>query len=118
MTLNDKIKSDVPGIFLSTSDFAEPIMYYSQVASDCVAINAIVDREPPAFYNASGEAVLADIQIIIHNNGTTGVLAEDVDINNDYVRMSRRRDGTEPENFSVMQITRHDEGVVVLALKG
>lgn len=116
MTLRDTIKADSQKVFLQLADFAEEIVYRPRGGGDRT-INAIVDREPVAIYDAAGNMVLPEVNIHVDNNCKTGIAASEVDTGGDLILMTVRDGDTIPRTLAVMRIIGHDEGIVQLALK-
>lgn len=96
--------------------FGEPVIYYP-LAGGTLSIDAIVERDPPAFYDAAGNVVLPSFTIRIDNNCKTGRLASDVNTGGDEVDLIAEIGDSKPTRTTVLKIMSQDSGVVVLALK-
>ena len=116
MTLRDSIKADAFSVFLQTDEFAECVVYKFRNGGSR-SIKAIIDREPPAIYDAAGNAVLPAFMVTIHNNATTGVCESEIDTGGDQVELKKEFGDTIPEDVSVMVVSEKDMGMLTLALK-
>jgi len=115
VTLRDNLRTDVPSIFLNSDEFAETITYFL-AGGGRRSIKAIVDRNPPAIYDAAGDVVLPQFMITIHNNCTTGIEADEVNTGGDEVELIVKDGDLKPTRKTVMHMAGHDLGVIELAL--
>ena len=117
MSLKDSIKADATDVFLKTSEFAELVTYLPRNGGRRV-IRAIVDRSPPAVYNAAGDGVVLPSYVItVCNCCRTGVSSAEVDTG-DAVELLENLNERIKDTKTVMKIINHDEGMVELALVG
>ena len=116
MTLKDSIQTDGADVFLNTDEFAESITYVFR-AGGSRTIKAIVDREPPAIYDAAGEVVLPDYAITIHHDTVTGVEASEIDTGGDSTHLLADLGDASTTAVTVMTIVSQDFGMITLALK-
>lgn len=98
------------------AQFGEPITYHLNAGGDR-SIDAIIERSPPAFYNAAGEVVLPDFAIRIYNDCKTGVLASEVDIGGDEVSLIEELGDSVLARKTVIKMVSQDSGVIHLMLK-
>lgn len=96
-------------------NFGESITYYP-IAGGTRPIKAIVERNPPAIFDASGNAVLPTAVIRVYNSATSGILARTVDIGKDEISMPAKVGDTLVKRFSLMTLLSQDSGVTQLAL--
>lgn len=103
-------------IFLNDDEFSETITYYFR-AGGSRSIKAIIDRDPPAFYDAGGNVVLPEFTIEIDNNCTTGIKTTEIDSGGDEVELFAKEGDTVAVRKTILKIQRHDMGAITLALK-
>lgn len=116
MTLSDSIKTDVTAIFLNTDEFAETVVYYFADGGSR-SIPAIVDRDPPAIYDA-GNVVMPSYVITIANSCTNGVTKAELDTGGDEVELFAEFCGVVRTRVTVLQEVERDYGGAIgLALK-
>ena len=96
------------------SQFGEDVIYYP-FGAEPRSITAIVEREPPAIYNASGNAVMPKAVVRMLNSRQLGVASSEVDNGGDQIGMALNIGG-DVKTFSVMQMQSQDSGVTVLAV--
>ncbi len=106
-------RSGFPGL---KKQFSEPIVYYL-AALPSRSLDAIIERGPPAFYDAAGNVVLPSFIVRMDNDATSGVLASEVDTGGDEVELIKELGGVTASRTSVLKIISQDSGVTVLALK-
>lgn len=117
MSLKDSIKSDVSAVFLNTEDFAESIVYFFR-GGGSTPIDAIVDRDPPAFYDAAGNVVLPSFTIDIADSSSTGVLKSVLDTGGDEVELTAENGDVLATRLTVIKELESDlAGMIRLALK-
>jgi hypothetical protein len=104
--------SAFPGLL---AQFGESITYLP-AAGGRRPIQAIVERNPPAIFDASGNAVLPTATIRVTNSCRSGISSREVDIGTDQIEMVGKIGETLPKTFSLMTMTSQDSGVTVLAL--
>lgn len=104
--------SAFPGLL---AQFGESIAYLPK-AGGRRPILAIVERNPPAIFDASGNAVLPTATIRTSNSCRSGISSREVDIGSDQIEMVGKIGETIPKTFSLMTMTSQDAGVTVLAL--
>lgn len=104
--------SAFPGLL---AQFGESIAYLPK-AGGRRPILAIVERNPPAIFDASGNAVLPTATIRTSNSCRSGISSREVDIGSDQIEMVGKISETIPKTFSLMTMTSQDAGVTVLAL--
>lgn len=116
MTLKDSIKADATGVFLKNDEFSETVTYKPR-SGGARTIEAIVDRDPPAIYDAAGQVALPSAMIEVANSCTGGISSKEIDTGGDSVLLSLRFGEVPPRQFTIMQVVYHDEGMLRLALK-
>jgi hypothetical protein len=104
--------SAFPGLL---AQFGESVTYLPK-AGGRRPIIAIVERNPPAIFDASGNAVLPTATIRVNNSCRSGISSREVDIGKDEIEMVGKIGETIPKRFSLMTMTSQDAGVTVLAL--
>jgi len=102
-----------PGLL---AEFGEPIRYFLVKGGER-SINAIVDRSPPATYDAAGNVVLFEFAVRIYNHPKMGVLASEVNTGGDEVELIDELGNSKPVRKSVMMRLREDSGVIELACR-
>lgn len=101
---------------MNLEDFAETVVYYF-AGGGSRSVNVIVDREPTAFYDDQGNAVLPSFTIEMHNNCTTGVSISEIDTGGDDVSLLLKTNDVKPERRTVMKVLGHDKGAVTIAVR-
>ncbi len=112
MTLHTVIAADGLSVFCNANDFAEPVTYYkrSGVARD---INAVVIREALAILPEDGDAVTPVFEVHVHNNATTGIASDELNLGGDSISFAVRV-GQPVSQRSITKLLGHDEGMVML----
>ena len=95
--------------------FGEPVVYNFR-AGGSRSIVAIIEREPPGFYDAGGNLVLPSYVVRILDDGTDGVLVSEIDTGGDTIELAAKVDDDSNTEKTVMRMLRQDTGVIVLAL--
>jgi len=103
------------GFPMLLEQFGESIVYLPR-AGGRRTITAIVERSPPAIFDASGNAVLPTATIRMHNSCRSGIASREVDIGSDQIEMVLKNGETIPRTFSLMTLVSQDSGVTQLAL--
>ena len=117
MSLKDSINNDVSAIFLSLTEFAETIVYCFR-AGGTRSISAIVDREPPAFYDAGGQVVTPQFTIEIHDDIDTGIRKNEINAGGDTVEIIEDNGDNAKKTVTVIQVIESDiTGTIKLALR-
>ena len=98
------------------SYFGEPITYFLRDGGQR-SFNAIINRDPPAFYDSVGNVVLPEFTIEFSRDCKDGILASEVDTGGDEVELLAEVDATIPVRKTVLKIISQDSSVLVLALK-
>jgi len=104
------------GFSLLLTQFGEPITYMPN-GGESRTVKAIVERDPPAIFDAVGNAVLPAATIRIRSCKNSGVPAKDVDTGKDQFEFVLKIGETVPKRYSVMQLISQDSGVTQLALR-
>lgn len=97
------------------ANFGESIAYFPTTGGRRL-INAIVERNPPAIFDASGNAVLPTATIRVLNSCRSGIASREVDIGKDEIEMVGKIGETIPKRFSFMTLMSQDAGVTQLAV--
>ena len=103
------------GFPMLLSQFGESITYYPN-GGGRREIFAIVERNPPAVFDASGNAVLPTATIRVHNSCRSGISSREVDIGKDEIEFVLKIGETIPKRFSFMTLMSQDAGVCQLAV--
>ena len=103
------------GFPMLLDNFGEPITYYPK-SGGYRTITAIVEREPPAILDVSGNAVQPKLTIRIYNSATSGISSKEVDIGSDQIALPEHVGDIITRKFSLMQLVSQDSGVTQLAL--
>ena len=97
------------------ANFGESITYLPS-GGGRRSILAIVERNPPAIFDAAGNAILPTATIRVNNSCRSGITSSEVDIGTDQIEMVDKIGETIPKTFSLMTMTSQDAGVTVLAV--
>ena len=103
------------GFPMLLDNFGESIAYLPACGKRRV-ITAIVERNPPAIFDASGNAVLPTVMIRVYNSATSGISSREADIGSDQVEFALKIGDAKPKTFSFMTMTSQDSGVTTWAL--
>ena len=90
---------------------------YLPAAGGSRSLTAIIDREPPTIYDASGNAVTAEFMVRVHNDSTIGISASELDTGGDGIELLEHSSDTTPVRKTILKMVSQDGGVVVLALR-
>jgi hypothetical protein len=103
------------GFPMLLDNFGESITYwpYGGAAREIIAI---VERSPPAIFDAAGNALLPTATVRVYNSATSGVSSKQVDIGKDEIEMAGKIGDTLTKRFGLMTMISQDSGVVQLAL--
>jgi len=97
------------------SDFGEPVVYFL-AGGGRRSVDAIVDRRPPAIYDAAGEVVLPAFTVRLLNDCVLGILSSEVNTGGDEVELIAKIGDLKPVRKTVLSKVREDTGVIELAL--
>ncbi len=103
------------GFPMLLQQFGESIVYLPY-AGGRRPIVAIVERNPPAIFDASGNAVLPTLTIRVFNSCRSGISSREVNIGKDELQLVLKVGETIPKNFSLMTLMSQDSGVTQLAV--
>lgn len=95
--------------------FGESISYYPK-AGGRREIIAIIERSPPALFDASGNAMLPTFVIRVANSARSGIASREVDIGSDQLEMIAKVGETLRKRYSLMTLVSQDSGVTQLAV--
>lgn len=95
--------------------FGESITYHPR-SGGYRTITAIVERDPPAIFDAAGNAVLPKATIRVYNSATSGISSKEVDIGSDQIELPEQVGNIIRRKFSLMSLMSQDSGVIQLAL--
>ena len=98
------------------TQFGESITYLPATGGSR-EIQAIVERDPPAIFDAAGNAVLPLATVRVYNSCRSGVASDEVDTGSDEFEFPLKIGETLPKRFSIMQMMSQDSGVTVLAVR-
>lgn len=94
--------------------FGEPITYVTR-SGVRYSLTAIIERSPPAVYDAGGNVVL--YEFVIRFAGDCQLKAKDIDTGGDTVELIAKIGDVIPTTKTVMHMSSQDSGVIVLSLK-
>ena len=103
------------GFPMLLEQFGEPITYLPK-GGGRRSINAIVERNPPAIFDAAGNAVLPTITFRVFNSCRSGIASNEIDTGRDEIEMPLKVGDTVPKRFSIMTMLAQDSGVTHLAI--
>lgn len=97
--------------------FGEPLVYESGKPA-ARNITGIVDREPPAVYDAGGNPIYGDYVVRVYNSATVGVLDTALDRGNQTITLrGRQSSGAANVTKTIVSRESEDSGVLVLRLR-
>jgi len=103
------------GFPMLLDNFGESIAYIPACGQRRV-ISAIVERNPPAVFDAAGNAVMPTATIRVYNSNTSGIASKSVDIGSDQIEFKMNIGDMKPKTFSLMTMMSQDSGVTQLAI--
>jgi len=103
------------GFPILLSNFGESITYMPYGGGER-SIEAIVDRNPPAVFDAAGNTVLPQFIVRVYNSCRSGISSREIDTGKDELKFVRRIGEVIPTTFSVGMMLSQDAGVVQLAV--
>lgn len=98
------------GFPLLLSQFGEPILYLPS-GGGRRTVQAIVDRDPPAVFDASGNAVLRTAVIRVHNSCRVGISSQELNTGTDEIEIALMVGDSPVKRCSVMSLLSQDSGV-------
>jgi len=101
-----------PGLL---TQFGEPVVYLL-AGGGTRSFDAIIERSPPAIYDAAGNVVMPKYTIRFSGSCKGGVQAKEVNTGGDRVSFIAEVGDAVPTKCTVMQIMSQDSGVIQLAL--
>lgn len=119
MTLKDQIDEDALNVFLSEDDFAEEITYTpyrgpQESAPAPRTISAAVFRDGlVSVGDDGGETVSPIFAVHVHNNSTTGISSDELDLGGDVLSFPMR-DGETAQEWRITRLVTQDHGMLVL----
>lgn len=116
MGLKDSIRNDALNIFLNENDFAERIVYFFR-GGGSESVSALVDRNPPAIYDAAGNIVLPEFQITIANSCVSGITSARIDTGGDEVEIVAEYGNPVVKRCTVISVSEQDlEGTITISV--
>ncbi len=116
MGIKDSIRNDALNIFLNENDFAERIVYFFR-GGGSESVSALVDRNPPAIYDAAGNIVLPEFQITIANSCTSGVTCARIDTGGDQIEVVAEYGNPVLKRCTVISVSEQDlEGTITISV--
>lgn len=103
------------GFPMLLEQFGESITYYPYQGGRR-QVTAIIERSPPAVFDASGNARLPTATIRVLNSCRSGISSREVDIGKDEIEMMLKNGDTIPKRMSLMTMVSQDSGVTQLAV--
>jgi hypothetical protein len=103
------------GFPMLLDNFGESIAYFPN-GGGRREILAIIERNPPAIFDASGNAVLPTATVRVYNSCRSGISSREVDIGKDELEFVLKIGETIPKRFSLMTLMSQDAGVTQLAV--
>lgn len=118
MSLRDLIDSDSLNVFCNANEFAEnvtyvPHRYFGDEARANRPIVAVVFREGIATVPQDVEATSPVFEVHVHNNSSTGISSEELDLGGDAISFPPR-DGQSASTRQVTRLLSQDHGMLVL----
>lgn len=103
------------GFPMLLDNFGESIAYIPACGKRRV-ITAIIERDPPAIFDAAGNAVLPLATIRVYNSNRSGISSREADIGSDQVEFALKIGDVKPKTFSFYTMLSQDSGVTVWAV--
>ena len=96
--------------------FGEPLLYLPCPGQPRL-ITAIIDREPPAILDGSGNAVMPSAILQVVNSRRTGIARLELDIGRDQVEFALKVGCENKTKFSLMVLQSSSGGITVIAVR-
>jgi hypothetical protein len=103
------------GFPMLLEQFGESITYYP-TGGGRRPITAIIERNPPAVYDASGNAVMPTATFRVYNSCRSGIASSEINIGTDEVEFVLKIGESVPKRFSFMTLLSQDSGVCQFAV--
>jgi hypothetical protein len=103
------------GFPMLMEQFGESIVYLPNGGGPR-KISAIIERNPPAIFDAAGNAVLPTATLRVYNSHQSGIASREVDIGADQLEFLLKVGDPIPKRFSLMTLLSQDSGVTQLAV--
>ena len=103
------------GFPMLLQQFGESVSYHPK-GGGRREILAIIERNPPAVFDASGNAVLPTATLRVYNSCRSGISSREIDIGKDEIEFVLKVGETIPKRFSFMTLLSQDSGVCQLAV--
>lgn len=98
------------GFPMLLAQFGESITYWPR-GGGSRSIDAIVEREPPAIYDASGNAVMYKAILRVYNSCRSGISSRELNNGGDEIDMLLKVGDQVPKRMSIMAMLSQDSGV-------
>lgn len=103
------------GFPMLLDNFGESVVYFPNGGGRRPVL-AIIERNPPAIFDASGNAVLPTATIRVYNSCRSGIASSEINIGTDEIEFVLKVGQTLPKRFSFMTLMSQDAGVTQLAV--
>jgi hypothetical protein len=103
------------GFPMLLDNFGESVVYFPN-GGGRRSILAIVERNPPAIFDASGNAVLPTATIRVYNSCRSGIASNEINIGKDEIEFVLKIGQTLPKRLSFMTLMSQDAGVSQFAV--
>jgi hypothetical protein len=103
------------GFPMLLDNFGESVVYFPN-GGGRRPILAIIERNPPAIFDASGNAVLPTATIRVYNSCRSGIASSEINIGKDELEFVLKVGQTLPKRFSFMTLMSQDAGVSQFAV--
>jgi len=100
--------SAFPGLL---QQFGEAIVYRARLGGSR-EILAIIEREPPAIFDAAGNTVIPKFVVRVNNSCRSGISSNEIDTGGDHVSFVRKIGEVIPKTYSVGQVLSQSGGVL------
>lgn len=101
-----------PGLL---AEFGEAIVYHP-AGGGSRSIAAIIERSPPALFDAAGNTVLASFLIRVKNDHDSGISSKELNSGGDMISFYARVDDVQMSKKSITRKMSDDSGVLVVAV--
>lgn len=103
------------GFPMLLDNFGESVVFFPN-GGGRRSVLAIIERNPPAIFDASGNAVLPTATIRVYNSCRSGISSQEINIGKDEIEFVLKIGQALPKRFSFMTLMSQDAGVCQFAV--
>lgn len=118
MSLMDDILATDAVAFTNSDEMGETVRYLPEgVEDDAREIPAGVERQPPAMVMSFPDTNAPMFYVLVANNATTGISAQEINHGLDTIQIKRNVGDTNYSNYRIKVIEKQDAGMLLLQVR-